>query len=59
MKLNQRDFFKERLGVGLKNPQWSWGAFDPASNRVFLRIWKNQKGVSPGFTQGQETKSKM
>ena len=42
MKLNQRDFFKERLGVGLKNPQWSWGAFDPASNRVFLRIWKNQ-----------------
>jgi len=42
MKMNQRDFFKKRLGVGLKNPQWSWGAFDPASNRVFLRLWKNQ-----------------
>src|ERR1700722_17735409 len=42
MKLKPRDFFRERLGVGLKNTQWSWGAFDPASNRVFLRVWKDE-----------------
>ncbi len=43
MKQNQRDFFEKKLGAALKNPQWSWGAFDPTSNRVFLRLWKNQK----------------
>lgn len=42
MKLNQRDFFKQKLGISLKNPYWSWGAVDTASNRVFLRLWKNQ-----------------
>lgn len=42
MKLNQRDFFSKRLGVGLKNAQWSWGAFDPVSNLVFLRLWLPQ-----------------
>ncbi|MSU60038.1 MAG: hypothetical protein EXS35_18025 [Pedosphaera sp.] len=40
MKINQ--VFEETLGVHLKNPRWSWGAVDPVSNRVFLRVWEDQ-----------------
>ena len=40
MKINQ--FFQEKLGANVKNPRWSWGAFDPLANRVFLRIWEDQ-----------------
>lgn len=39
MKINQ--FFEETLQVKLKNPQWSWGAFDRFTNRVFLRVWND------------------
>lgn len=35
-------FFQETLGANLKNPRWSWGAIDPLSNRVFLRVWEDQ-----------------
>ncbi|MGR3178524.1 MAG: HNH endonuclease [Candidatus Anammoxibacter sp.] len=35
-------FFQETLGANLKNPRWSWGAVDPLTNRVFLRVWKDQ-----------------
>jgi predicted HNH restriction endonuclease len=35
-------FFTETLGVKIQNPRWSWGAIDEKSNRVFLRIWKDQ-----------------
>src|ERR1017187_11011666 len=34
-------FFEETLGVKLKNLNWSWGAKDPISNRVFLRVWED------------------
>jgi putative restriction endonuclease len=35
VKINQ--FFEHRLGVTLRNHVWSWGAANPATNRVFLR----------------------
>lgn len=40
-------FFTNKLGANLKNPRWSWGAVDPISNRVFLRVWADQIDVTP------------
>ena len=40
MSINR--FFQDRLGANVKNPRWSWGAIDPVSNRVFLRVWDDQ-----------------
>ena len=36
------DFFENRLGVKLKNLRWSWGASDPDTKQVFLRVWDDQ-----------------
>ena len=35
-------FYTEVLGANLKNQQWSWGAVDTMTNRVFLRVWEDQ-----------------
>jgi hypothetical protein len=35
-------FFTDILGANLKNLRWSWGAADPMTNRIFLRVWKDQ-----------------
>lgn len=35
-------FFEKSLGANTKNPRWSWGAYDPVTNRVFLRVWEDQ-----------------
>jgi putative restriction endonuclease len=35
-------FYTEVLGANLRNQQWSWGAVDPMTNRVFLRVWADQ-----------------
>lgn len=40
MKIN--DFFKSTLGANLKNPRWSWGAYNPITNRLYLRVWRDQ-----------------
>lgn len=40
MKINE--FFQEKLGANVRNPRWSWGAFHPVANRVFLRVWEDQ-----------------
>ena len=32
-------FFQKTLGANLSNPRWSWGAYSPTSNRLFLRVW--------------------
>ncbi len=40
--MNQTDFFSKRLHAPLLNNQWSWGAFVPHKNRVFLRVWDSQ-----------------
>lgn len=42
MAVNINRFFTETLGANLKNPRWSWGAADPMTNRVFLRVWADQ-----------------
>src|SRR5688500_6119459 len=34
-------FFEHTLHAKLSNKIWSWGAID-SSNRVFLRVWKDQ-----------------
>jgi hypothetical protein len=39
MKINR--FFEKTLGANLKNSRWSWGATDPLTNRVFLRLWED------------------
>ena len=39
MKINQ--FFTDTLGANLRNPRWSWGAVDPMTNRVYLRVWED------------------
>ena len=35
-------FFTEVLGANLRNSRWSWGAVDPITNRIFLRVWKDK-----------------
>lgn len=35
-------FFQNTLGANLKNSRWSWGALNPLTNRVFLRVWKDE-----------------
>ncbi len=35
------DFFTNVLGANLRNKRWSWGAVDPVTNRVFLRVWED------------------
>ncbi|QDT01471.1 HNH endonuclease [Adhaeretor mobilis] len=32
-------FFRQTLGANLSNSRWSWGAYQPNSNRLFLRVW--------------------
>src|SRR5437016_2418880 len=39
MRINQ--FFEDILRAKVKNPRWSWGAINPRSNRVFLRLWED------------------
>lgn len=34
-------FYRDVLGAKLTNVRWSWGAQDPATNRVFLRVWED------------------
>jgi len=40
-------FFEKVLGKKLRNPQWSWGALDDATNRVYLRVWKDEIEPTP------------
>jgi hypothetical protein len=36
------DFFKKTLGAKLRNTVWSWGALNPNTNQLFLRVWDDQ-----------------
>jgi putative restriction endonuclease len=40
--MNIHTFYTEMLGANLRNVRWSWGAVDPITDRVFLRVWKDQ-----------------
>lgn len=35
-------FYTDVLGANLRNPRWSWGSYDPITNRVYLRVWKDE-----------------
>lgn len=35
-------FYKDTLGANLANSRWSWGAFNPSTNQLFLRVWGDQ-----------------
>jgi hypothetical protein len=41
MRSGVNQFIEDTLGAKLKNRRWSWGAVDPVSNRVFLRVWED------------------
>lgn len=32
------DFFAGRLRAPINNPRWSWGAYDPSTDTVFMRF---------------------
>ena len=40
MKINA--FYTNVLGANLRNIRWSWGSYDPITNRVFLRVWDDE-----------------
>ena len=42
-------FFEERLGVKLKNHQWSYGAMDITNNCVFLKVWVSEQRENGRF----------
>lgn len=35
------DYYTATLGANLTNARWSWGAMNPVTNQVFLRVWAN------------------
>ena len=41
MKANQSltTFYTDTLGANLTNTRWSWGAMNPVTDEVFLRVW--------------------
>lgn len=41
MHMTISQFFKSVLGANLLNSRWSWGAFSPNTNRLFLRVWEH------------------
>lgn len=36
------NFFTNVLGANLSNPRWSWGASNPQTNQLFLRVWADE-----------------
>ena len=41
IKRKINDFFRNTLGANLTNPRWSWGAYNPDTNQLFLRVWED------------------
>ena len=41
MKRTNSEFFQNTLGAKLRNPVWSWGAYNPDTNQLFLRVWED------------------
>jgi putative restriction endonuclease len=35
-------FYTDVLGAELRNPRWSWGAYDPITDRLYLRVWEDE-----------------
>jgi len=40
--VNINAFYTNVLGANLRNVRWSWGSYDPITNRVFLRVWDDE-----------------
>lgn len=40
--MNINAFYTDVLGANLRNVRWSWGSYDPITNRVFLRVWDDE-----------------
>lgn len=45
------DFFTDTLGANLANTRWSWGAVNPVTNEVFLRVWADELRTVGGQEQ--------
>jgi hypothetical protein len=43
------DFFENTLGANLSNSRWSWGASNPNTNQLFLRVWDDQLETIDGI----------
>ena len=41
IKRKINDFFRNTLGANLTNPRWSWGAYNPDTNQLVLRVWED------------------
>lgn len=35
-------FDTDVLGAELRNPRWSWGAYNSVRNRLYLRVWEDE-----------------
>jgi hypothetical protein len=44
-------FFKQALGAPLKNARWSWGAENPDTGQLFLRVWVDERDTVNGVDQ--------
>jgi putative restriction endonuclease len=41
-------FYSEVLGANLANARWSWGAYDPMKDHLYLRVWSDEIETSDG-----------
>jgi len=41
------DFYTSTLGANLANARWSWGAVNPVTNELFLRVWADDIEATP------------
>lgn len=41
-------FFRDVLGAELRNERWSWGAQNPQTGQVFLKVWADQRETTDG-----------
>lgn len=42
-------FFRTTLRAPLRNDRWSWGAVNPATGQLFLRVWDDEREAVDGL----------
>ena len=42
-------FFRTTLRAPLRNDRWSWGAINPATGQLFLRVWDDERETIGGL----------
>jgi hypothetical protein len=45
------DFFRDTLHAPLGNTRWSWGAVNPKTGQLFLRVWVDERETVSGVDQ--------